>query len=340
VRSSNEEATLFNRLRRREFITLVGGAAAAWPVVARAQQPAMPVIGFLGTASASPFAHLIAGFRQGLKETGYVEGQNVAIDFRWAEGQYDRVPALAADLVRRQVAVIVAVGGETSAFAAKAATTTIPIVFNVAGDPVKVGLVASLSRPGGNATGVNTFTTELAAKRLGLLHELIPTALLIAVLVNPNFSPAAANAREVEVAARVTGQKILLLKADSESGIDAAFATIGQMRPGALLVAADPFFNSRRDQIVALAARHTIPAVYEWREFAAAGGLMSYGTNLVDAYRQQGIYAGRILKGEKPADLPVMQLTKFELVINLKTAKALGIKISDNLLSLADEVID
>jgi putative ABC transport system substrate-binding protein len=340
VRSSNEEATLFNRLRRREFITLVGGAAAAWPVVARAQQPAMPVIGFLGTASASPFAHLIAGFRQGLKETGYVEGQNVAIDFRWAEGQYDRVPALAADLVRRQVAVIVAVGGETSAFAAKAATTTIPIVFNVAGDPVKVGLVASLSRPGGNATGVNTFTAELAAKRLGLLHELIPTALLIAVLVNPNFSPAAANAREVEVAARVTGQKILLLKADSESGIDAAFATIGQMRPGALLVAADPFFNSRRDQIVALAARHTIPAVYEWREFAAAGGLMSYGTNLVDAYRQQGIYAGRILKGEKPADLPVMQLTKFELVINLKTAKALGIKISDNLLSLADEVID
>jgi putative ABC transport system substrate-binding protein len=300
----------------------------------------MPVIGFLGTASASPFAHLIAGFRQGLKETGYVEGQNVAIDFRWAEGQYDRVPALAADLVRRQVAVIVAVGGETSAFAAKAATTTIPIVFNVAGDPVKVGLVASLSRPGGNATGVNTFTAELAAKRLGLLHELIPTALLIAVLVNPNFSPAAANAREVEAAARVTRQKILLLKADSESGIDAAFATIGQMRPGALLVAADPFFNSRRDQIVALAARHTIPAVYEWREFAAAGGLMSYGTSLVDAYRQQGIYAGRILKGEKPADLPVMQLTKFELVINLKTAKALGIKISDNLLSLADEVID
>jgi putative ABC transport system substrate-binding protein len=329
-----------NHLRRREFVTLLGGAAAAWPIAARAQQQTMPVIGFLGTASANPFAHLIAGFRQGLKETGFVEGQNVAIEFRWAEGQYDRVPALAADLVRRQVAVIVAVGGETSAFAAKAATTTIPIVFNVAGDPVKVGLVASLSRPGGNATGVNTFTAELAAKRLGLLHELIPTALLIAVLVNPNFLPAAANAREVEAAALITGQKILLLKADSESGIDAAFATIGQMRSGGLLVAADPFFNSRRDQIVALAARHTIPAVYEWREFAAAGGLMSYGTSLVDAYRQQGIYAGRILKGEKPADLPVMQLTKFELVINLKTAKALGIKVSDNLLSLADEVID
>jgi len=322
---------------RRELIAALG-SAATWPLTARAQQPAMPVIGFLGTASANPFAHLIAGFRQGLKETGYVEGQNVAIEFRWAEGQYDRVPALAADLVRRQVAVIVTVGGEISAFAAKAATTMIPIVFNVAGDPVKVGLVASLSRPGGNATGVNIFTAELAAKRLGLLHELIPTALLIAVLVNPNFPPAAANAREVEAAARVTGQKILLLKADSESGIDAAFATIEQMRTGALLVAADPFFNSRRDQIVALAARHTIPAVYEFREFAAAGGLMSYGTSLVDAYRQQG--SGRILKGEKPADLPVMQLTKFELVINLKTAKALGIKISDNLLSLADEVIE
>jgi putative tryptophan/tyrosine transport system substrate-binding protein len=327
-------------MTRREFITLLGGTVIASPLTARAQQPAIPVVGFLGTASANPFAHFIAGFRQGLKETGYVEGHNLAIEFRWAEGQYDRVPALAADLVRRQVAVIVTVGGETSAFAAEAATTTIPIVFNVSGDPVKVGLVASLSRPGGNATGVNTFTTELVAKRLGLLRDLIPTASLVAVLVNPNFALAAANAREAEEAARTIGRPIHILRAGNAGDIDAAFATMVQMRARALLVAADPFFNSRRDQIVALAARHAIPAVYEWREFAEAGGLMSYGTSLVDAYRQQGIYAGRILKGEKPADLPVMQLTKFELVINLKTARALGVKISDNLLSIADEVIE
>jgi putative tryptophan/tyrosine transport system substrate-binding protein len=327
-------------MKRREFITLLGGAAVAWPLAAEAQQPAMLVVGFLSTTSAVPFAHLVSGFRRGLQEIGYVEGRNVAIEFRWAEGQYDRVPALVADLVRLQIAVIVTTGGETSAVAAKAATTTIPIVFNTGTDPVRLGLVASLARPGGNATGVNIFTTELAEKRLGLLHDLVPAASSIAVLVNPHFAPAVANAREAEAAARAVGKGVVIFNAASESDIETAFAQMMQGRSGALVVGSDPFFNSRREQIVALAARHRIPAIYEWREFVQAGGLMSYGTSLVEAYRQQGIYAGRILKGEKPADLPVVQLSKFELVINLKTAKALGVKISDNLLSLADEVIE
>jgi putative ABC transport system substrate-binding protein len=326
-------------MRRRAFI-LGGGAAAAWPRAARAQQAPIPVVGFLGTASPGPFAHLVAGFRQGLQETGFVEGRNVAIEYRWAEGQYERVPALAADLVRRQVAVIVTIGGETSAAAAKAATATIPIVFNSGTDPVKRGLVASLARPGGNATGVNIFTTELAEKRLGLLHDLVPASSTIAVLLNPNFAPAAINVRESEATARAIGKVIAIFNAKSELEIDAAFAEIVQARPGALLVAADPFFNSRREQIVALAARHAIPAIYEWREFAQAGGLMSYGTSLVEAHRQQGVYAGRILKGEKPADLPVVQLSKFELVINLKTAKALGLAIPPGVLAIADEVIE
>jgi putative ABC transport system substrate-binding protein len=324
-------------IARRKFLATLGGGAAAWPLAARAQQSAMPVVGFLGTASPGPFAHLVAGFRRGLQETGFVEDRNVVIEYRWAEGHYDRVPALMA---RRQVAVIVTVGGETSAAAAKAATTTIPIVFNAATDPVKLGLVASLARPGGNATGVNTFTTELAEKRLGLLHDLVPAASTIAVLLNPVFAPAAVNARESETAARAVGKEVVIFNASSETEIETAFAKIVQARPGALLVGSDPFFNSRRDRIVLLAARHAIPAIYEWREFAEAGGLMSYGTSLVEAYRQQGVYAGRILKDEKPADLPVVQLSKFELVINLKTAKALGLAIPPGVLAIADEVIE
>jgi ABC-type uncharacterized transport system substrate-binding protein len=327
-------------VNRRSFITLLGGAAAAWPLTARAQQPAMPVVGFLGTASAGPFAHLVASLRRGLQETGFVEGRNVAIEYRWAEGQYDRVPALAADLVRRQVAVIVAVGGEPSAAAAKAATATIPIVFNVGTDPVKLGLVTSLARPGGNATGVNIFTTELVEKRLGLLHDLVPAATTVAVLSNPNFAAAVANVRESEAAARAIGKEVVIFNASSDAEIETAFVNVVQARPGALLVLADPFFNSRRGLIVALTARHAIPAIYEWREFAEAGGLISYGTSLVEAYRQLGIYAGRILKGEKPADLPIVQLSKFELIINLNTARALGLAIPPGVLAIADEVIE
>jgi putative ABC transport system substrate-binding protein len=326
-------------MKRREFVALLGGAAA-WPLGARAQQPAMPVVGFLGTASPGPFAHLVAGFRWGLQETGFVEGRNAAIEYRWAEGQYDRVAALAADLVRRQVAVIVTVGGEASAAAAKAATATIPIVFNTGSDPVKLGLVTSLARPGGNATGVNIFTTELVEKRLGLLRDLVPAATTVGVLSNPNFAAAVANVRESEAAARAIGKEVVIFNASSDAEIETAFVNIVQARPGALLVGADPFFNSRRGLIVALAARHAIPAIYEWREFAEAGGLISYGTSLVGAYRQQGIYAGRILKGEKPADLPVVQLSKFELVINLNTARALGLAIPPGVLAIADEVIE
>lgn len=300
----------------------------------------MPVVGFLGTASAAPFAHLLASLRRGLQETGFVEGRNAAIEYRWAEGQYDRVPALAADLVRRQVAVIVTVGGETSAAAARAATATIPIVFNVGTDPVRLGLVASLARPGGNATGVNIFTTELVEKRLSLLRDLVPTATTVAVLLNPNFAAAVANMRESEAAAREIGKELAIFNASTDAEIETAFANIVQARSGALLVGADPFFNSRRGLIVALAARHAIPAIYEFREFADAGGLISYGTSLMEAYRQQGIYAGRILKGEEPASLPVVQLSKFELVINLNAAKALRLAIPPGVLALADEVIE
>jgi putative ABC transport system substrate-binding protein len=327
-------------MKRREFITLLGGAAAAWPIAAGAEQAAMPVVGFLGTASAAPFAHLLASLRRGLQETGFVEGRNAAIEYRWAEGQYDRVPALAADLVRRQVAVIVTVGGETSAAAARAATATIPIVFNVGTDPVRLGLVASLARPGGNATGVNIFTTELVEKRLSLLRDLVPTATTVAVLLNPNFAAAVANMRESEAAAREIGKELAIFNASTDAEIETAFANIVQARSGALLVGADPFFNSRRGLIVALAARHAIPAIYEFREFADAGGLISYGTSLMEAYRQQGIYAGRILKGEEPASLPVVQLSKFELVINLNAAKALRLAIPPGVLALADEVIE
>lgn len=325
-------------MRRREFLGALS-CTAAWPFALEAQQ-ATPTIGFLNSASLQPFAHLVAGFHRGLREAGYVEGQNVSVEYRWAEGQYDRVPALAVDLAQRKVALIAASGGENPALAAKAATTTIPVVFIIGGDPVKVGLVANLARPGGNATGVNIFTAELVEKRLGLLHELVPTASSIAVLVNPNFAPADDNSRQAETAARTLGKSIIVLKATSDDEIKAAFSAMVRARPGALLVAADPFFNSRRQVIVALAASQSIPAIYEWREYAEAGGLLSYGTNLVEAFRLQGVYAGRILKGEKPSDLPVIQLTKFELVINLRTAKAIGITFPPGLLAIADEVIE
>jgi putative tryptophan/tyrosine transport system substrate-binding protein len=326
-------------VKRREAIALLGGAAA-WPLAARAQQPAMPVIGFLNSASPEPFARMVAAFRQGLNETGYVEGQNVAIEYRWAEGQYDRLPALAANLVERQVALIVAGGGAVTARAARAATATIPIVFSMGDDPVKLGFVNNLNLPGGNLTGVSLLTTGLEAKRLEVLHEAVPGASVIGLLINSNFPDVETQLKDVPAAARVLGLQITVLNANSERDIDTAFATLVQQRVGALLVASSPFFSGRREQLVALATRHAIPAIFEWPEFVALGGLMSYGTNLADGYRQVGIYAGKILKGVKPADLPVQQLVKVELVINLKTAKTLGLTFPLSLLGRADEVIE
>ena len=327
-------------MRRRAFITLLGGAAAAWSLAARGQQPAMPVIGFMSARSPEDSAHLVAAFRRGLGESGFIEGQNVAIEFRWAHGQYDRLPALADELVRRQVNVLVAVGGEPSPLAAKRATSTIPIVFGVGSDPVSIGLVESFSRPGGNVTGVTLMTALMEPKRLGLLRELVPGVPLVGVLLNPVFPPAARQLQELEQAARTIGQRLVVTKASTDEELNAAFAVLVQERIGALLVAADPYFDTRRDRIIALAAQHRLPAIYQFREYAVAGGLLSYGISITDGYRQYGVYAASILNGAKPADLPVQQVVKFELVINMKTAKALNVTISDNLLSLADEVIE
>jgi putative tryptophan/tyrosine transport system substrate-binding protein len=326
-------------MRRRDFVSLIGGAAA-WPLAARAQQPAMPVIGYLSSRSPDDTRHLLAAFLRGLNEAGYVEGQNVTIEYRWALGQYDRLPALAAELVRRPVAVITTTGDEPAALAAKAATSTIPIVFLIGGDPVALGLAASYKRPGGNATGMNILTATLEAKRLGLLHELVPQAATIGVLLNPKFQPADSQLRDLQQAAPAIGLQIQVLRASTDSELDAAFETATQQRIAALAVTADPFFDTRRDKLVALAASHAVPTIYQFREYAVAGGLMSYGNDSIDVYRQAGVYTGRILKGANPADLPVMQPTKFEFVINLKAAKALGLTLPSGLLSIVDEVIE
>jgi putative ABC transport system substrate-binding protein len=328
-------------MRRREFITLVGGAIAAWPLAARAQQPTMPVIGFLNITSPDGYAERLRGFRQGLKDTGHVEGENVAIEYRWAEDQPDRLPSLATELVRRQVAVIATLGTTNSALAAKAATTTIPIVFAVGEDPVRLGLVVSLARPAGNLTGINFFNSELTAKRLELLHELVPTATRVAVLINPTEAAnAETTVRDVQSAAHAIGLQIQVHNASTSREIEAVFATFGHARPDALFVVGDALFNSRRVQLVHLATRYGIPATFGSRVYPEVGGLMSYGTNIMDAFRQAGVYTGRILKGAKPAELPVVQSTKFELIINHPTARMLGITVPDKLLARADEVIE
>jgi putative ABC transport system substrate-binding protein len=325
-------------MRRREFITLSGGAAL-WPLAARAQQPAMPVIGFLNSGTSVGFAPFAGAFRRGLNEGGYIEGQNVVIEYRWAEGQYDRLPALAAELVRSQVTVIAATT-LPAALAAKAASSTIPIVFTTGTDPVAVGLVGSLSRPNGNLTGVSNYVSAPGAKRVELLHQLVPTAAALGMLVNPTFPDAEQQANDVAKAASSFGQRVHVLNASIESEITGAFATLVQVRASALLVAADSFLQSHRDQIVALAARHAVPVLYPWREAVVAGGLMSYAPDIRVGYRQAGIYVGRILKGARPADLPVVQPTKFDFLINLKTATALGLEVPPKLLALADEVIE
>jgi len=326
-------------IRRREFITLLG-AAAAWPLEARGQQSPLPVVGFLNATSPSSWKPYLDAFWQGLNDAGFVEGRNVAIEYRWADGQYERLPSLAADLVRRQVAVLASTGGAGPLLAAKAATTTIPIVFTTGSDPVRMGVVASLNRPGGNITGVNLFVTEMASKRLGLLRELVPTADLVAVLSNPTNPNTEDQLKDVQQAARALGQQIHILSARTDQELDVAFRSMTELRARALLVAADPYFTSRRSYVIALAVRHSIPAIYEQREHTMAGGLMSYGTSLPDGYRQAGRYTGRILKGEKPADLPVLQSIRFEFVINLAAAKVLGLDVPPTLLARADEVIE
>jgi putative tryptophan/tyrosine transport system substrate-binding protein len=337
-----------SHIERRKFLATVG-AAAAWPLAARAQQPTIPVVGFLNGASAWEYAYVVGAFRQGLKETGYVEGQNVAIEYRWAEGHYERLPTLVADLLSRHVTVIAA--NAPAAVAAKAATTSIPVVFVTAADPVKIGFVASLNRPGGNLTGVALLSVELAPKKLQILHELVPTERTVGLLVNSTNPNAETQSRDLQVAAQSLGLRLHVLHANSESDFDKAFAAMAQLRVGALVIGTDGFLNSRSEQLAALAMRHGMPAIFQYREFTAAGGfqyreftaaggLMSYGTSLTDTYRQVGVYVGRILKGEKPADLPVEQATKVELIINLRTARALGLTVPPTLLARADEVIE
>jgi putative tryptophan/tyrosine transport system substrate-binding protein len=330
-------------VKRRDFITLLGGAAAApsllWPLAARAQQPAMPVIGFLNGTSPQGYGLFLLAFRQGLSETGYIEDRNVAIEYRWAEGRYERLPELAADLVRRRVAVIAATSTPANVTAMKA-TTTIPIVFTTSSDPVELGLVASLNKPGGNVTGAVTLNVEVVSKRLELLHEVVPTASIIVVLANPTNPNAETQSRTLQAAARTIGQQIVIVNVATESDMDAAFARLAEQRAGALLVDTDAFLFSRRDQLIDLAKRYKIPTIFDRRKYAEAGGLMSYGGSVTDVYRLAGVYVGRILKGEKPADLPVQQSTKVELIINLKTAKALGLTIPTTLLATADEVIE
>jgi ABC-type uncharacterized transport system substrate-binding protein len=327
-------------MRRREFIGLVGGAAVACPLVARAQSPVITTIGYLSTRSPGEAKYVTDAFIRGLNESGYVEGRNLAIEYRWAELQYDRLPALASDLVRRQVAVIAAVGGAHSGLAAKATTSTIPIVFVSAGDPITFGLVPSLSRPAGNVTGISMLTVALAAKRLELLHELVPAPAVIALLVNPTSPYVEPETKDVMASASALGRQVKVLNATTAQEVDAAFAVFVQQRAGALLVSGDPFFDSMRDRLVELAARHSVPAIYQWREFTEIGGLISYGTSILDAYRQSGVYVAKILRGAKPADLPVLQPTLFETVLNLKTAKALGLTIPQSFLLRASEVIE
>jgi putative tryptophan/tyrosine transport system substrate-binding protein len=326
-------------MKRREFIVLIGGATA-WPFAAAAQQQAVPVIGFMSGRSPEDSAHLVSAFRQGLAEAGFVEGQNVTIEFRWAHGDYDRLPALAADLVSRKIAVLVGVGGDVSAVAATKATKTIPVVFGMGGDPVKAGMVASFNRPGGNTTGYTLWTSEMESKRLGLLRELVPGVRLIGVLVNPQFPPTEQELADLEPAAKAVSQQLFVARANSDTELDAALASFVQQGVGAFLVTAAPFFDTRHDRIVGFAAQNHLPAVYQFREYATAGGLMSYGPDIVESYRNAGVYVGRILKGEKPADLPVLQPTKFDFVINLKTAKALGLTVPPTLLAEAGEVIE